>query len=93
MKINMLRYILVLVLEVPGGGPNKSLAGLWPTSANVAIHVLRETGITVRPEKLRTKYDTYTSFLIPVKKNSRRYNILLEANNWPMGCLVRPFER
>ena len=63
------------------------------TSANVAIHVLRETGITVRPEKLRTKYDTYTSFLIPIKKNSRRYNILLDANNWPMGCLVGPFER
>ena len=29
MKINILRYIMVLVLEVPGG-PNKSLAGLWP---------------------------------------------------------------
>ena len=29
----------------------------------------------------------------PIKKNSRRYNILLDANNWPMGCLVRPFER
>ena len=28
MKINMLRYILVLVPEVPGGGgPSKSLAG------------------------------------------------------------------
>ena len=33
MKINILRYILVLVLEVPGGRwPNQSLVGPWPIS-------------------------------------------------------------
>ena len=31
MKINMLRYIFVLVPEVPGGGGgSKSVVGLWP---------------------------------------------------------------
>ena len=40
MKIIMLRYNLVLVPEVPGGGgggwPSKSLAGLWPIGGSLS---------------------------------------------------------
>ena len=53
MKINMLRYILVLVPEVPGGGPNKSLAGLWPIiiilfSSNSKLSFLYNNVLTVK---------------------------------------------
>ena len=47
MNINIIRYILVPVPEVPGGGggpglPNKSLAGLWPNSFR--CHLVVTTG-------------------------------------------------
>ena len=62
------------------------------SAAHVAMHIYNASGISVRPEKLKTKYDTYTSFMIPARKDTRVYNTLMDAHLWPRGCLVKPFK-
>ena len=61
------------------------------TAASIAAHVYSKTGITITPEKLKTKYDSYSSFLLPVRKGSKDFDCLLKSHLWPKGCLVKQF--
>ena len=51
MKINILRYILVPVPEVPGEGgggrPNKSLAGLWPICLHSGMLGIQTSSLSI----------------------------------------------
>ena len=49
-----------------------------------------ETGIFVHVEKLKPKYDTYSSFYIPCTRKVIRE--LLKESIWPAGVLVRVYE-
>ena len=51
--------------------------------------IKRETGLYVKPEKLVTKYSTYSSFYIPCDGPARRS--LLDANIWPVGVMLKPY--
>ena len=59
------------------------------TQAQVSAHVYEVSGMRIRPEKLQTKYDTYSSFYIRCDKALR--NTLLQAVSWPSGVMVKPF--
>lgn len=61
------------------------------TSAQLAVYILREFGLTVRPEKLskKSQLQFYSSFYIPCNHNQRR--LLMNADLWPTGTLVKPF--
>ena len=59
------------------------------TVAEVGIHIRNATGISVKPEKLQTKYSTYASFCIRCDVKLR--NTLMDANVWPSGSLVKQF--
>ena len=75
--------------------PNRYVTGVFITRlapstscAQIAIHVRRETGLAIHPEKI-TKHDTYCSFYIPA--NSIQRSTLLDGSIWPKGSLVKPF--
>ena len=59
------------------------------TSAHLATYIRSEFGLTVRPEKLSTKAPFYSSFYIPSNHNQRQ--ILMNADMWPTGALIKPF--
>ncbi len=59
------------------------------TSRQIENYIKRETGLKVRPEKLETKYDSYSSFYIPA--NSQVRSMLLDGSLWPSGALLKPF--
>ena len=59
------------------------------TAAHVAVQVRKESGLTVRPEKLATRHASYSSFYI--RGNRRCQAQLLNADLWPKGALVKPF--
>ena len=59
------------------------------TTQQVERNVHVETGLTVRAEKLDTRYNTYCSFYI--KGDRRLRDQLLSADIWPEGTLVKPF--
>ena len=80
------------------GGPqrNRSVTGVFITRLNprltsrqIESFIKRETGLKVRPEKLETKYDSYSSFYIP--GDSQLRSMLLDASLWPSGALLKPF--
>lgn len=45
--------------------------------------------MTVHSEKIKTKYDSYSSFVI--KCNYGNVNKLLNADLWPVGSLIRKY--
>ena len=55
----------------------------------VERHVLQELGIKVKAEKLETKYDSYSSFLIRCDGFIR--SNLLDIERWPTNVLIKPF--
>ena len=57
------------------------------TSAEVAVHVLRYTSLTVRPFKLKAKHPSYSSFFISA--NKRQQETLLDAKIWPQSSQLR----
>jgi hypothetical protein len=61
------------------------------TELQVCRHVLKETdiNITCRPEKLRTRFSGYSSFLIQCQGQVRSQ--LRDPEIWPPGALVKPF--
>ena len=59
------------------------------TEKQLALHIKRETGLTVRPERLQTKYQTYRSYFIPGNKAVR--SAILQAELWPAPTLLKPF--
>lgn len=67
------------------------LSRLGPSTscAQIATRVRRETGLNVNPEKMKSKYDSYSSFYIRAERRDR--SILMDGNIWPAGTLVKPF--
>ena len=68
------------------------IRGLKPETgiAKVAIHVYRETGLTVRPEKMRNnRNDRYSSFFIRCNRQIRQS--LMDEHIWPTGTAISPF--
>jgi hypothetical protein len=59
------------------------------TEKHIELHIKHETGFSVRPERLATKYQTYRSYFIPCNK-AVRYAIL-NAELWPAPTLLKPF--
>ena len=59
------------------------------SAAHLAIHVHREVALTVRPEKMPTKYKGYSSFFI--RANPVQRSKLLNKNIWPQNTLIKPF--
>ena len=58
-------------------------------AADVAAHVSLETGLTVKCEAIKTKYDGYRSFCVKLSPHDQR--LLLNANLWPKGVLVKAY--
>ena len=58
-------------------------------AADVAAHVSLETGLTVKCEAIKTKYDGYRSFCVTLSPHDQR--MLLNANLWPKGVLVKAY--
>ena len=75
---------------------NRTVTGLFITrlhpyahARTLEQHVKRETGISVRVEKLPTKHSTYSSFYIRCDARVRR--ILWVPSLWPIGSLIKCF--
>ena len=58
-------------------------------AADVAAHVSLETGLTVKCEPIKTKYDGYRSFCVKLSPHDQ--HMLLNANLWPKGVLVKAY--
>ena len=58
-------------------------------AADVAAHVSLETGLTVKYEPIKTKYDGYRSFCVKLSPHDQ--HMLLNANLWPKGVLVKAY--
>lgn len=59
------------------------------STQQIRQHILMETGIVTRPEKLQTKYGGYSSFLIQCQHHIRSH--IINPEIWPRGSLVKPF--
>ena len=56
---------------------------------DIDAHVKKETGLAVNSEKLKTKYETYSSFYI--RCDGREKNALMDGQVWPTGALIKPY--
>ena len=61
------------------------------SDAELNEYVRMIAGCRVRTQKLKTKFNTYSSFYIPLARGS--WGILLEASIWPQGVLIKEFKR
>ena len=52
-------------------------------------YVFQMTGLRTNPEKLQTRYSSYSSFLIRGNKHMR--SMLMDAEMWDNGTLVKPY--
>ena len=75
---------------------NRSCSGVFitrlkphTTGNNVENYIRHETGLRVSPEKLPTRYDSYSSFFIRCSGTARAS--LLDGRMWPTGTLVKPY--
>jgi hypothetical protein len=59
------------------------------TTQQIDRHLLKELSINVKSEKLKTKYNTYSSFLIRCDGADR--SRLLDTEMWPVNVLIKPF--
>jgi hypothetical protein len=91
-------YLKAVSQEQYSGGQthNRAVTGVFlsrldpkTTSAQLALHVHREARLTVRPEKLETRYSGYSSFYI--RADHRHRNTLFDSYMWPTGCLIKPY--
>jgi len=78
-------------------GPNRTITGVFisrlhkrTSPENIAKHIRQEINMTVNPEKLQTKFDTYSSFYIRCQSATQR-RTLMDTNLWPNGSLIKPF--
>ena len=61
-------------------------------SAQVAVHIRRETGLTVRPEKLQLRNEGRTSrAFFFVRCNERDRYKLMDEYLWPVGTIIKPY--
>lgn len=75
---------------------NRRCTGLFVTrlkpntpAENLQRHVLKETGLKLLVVKLKTRYDTYSSF--HVKCDKQVLSKLLNSYMWPKGTFIKPF--
>ena len=59
------------------------------TSSNVEAFLRQELGLSVKAEKLQTRYNTYSSFYIACSGHNRAK--LIDGTVWPKGSLIKPF--
>ena len=59
------------------------------TSKDLALHIHREFGLTVRPEKVTNRSGLCSLFYIPGNQVLRQK--LMDADMWPEGTLIKPF--
>ena len=59
------------------------------TSSNVEAFLRQELGLSVKAEKLQTRYNTYSSFYIACSGYNRAK--LIDGTVWPKGSLIKPF--
>jgi hypothetical protein len=77
-------------------GSNRMVTGVFvsrfhqkTSSQMIAKHIQREAAISVKPEKLQTRYAEYSSFYIRCDGTDR--NDIMDANLWPRGTLIKPY--
>ena len=75
---------------------NKTITGVFitrldpsTTEHQISQHIKKETGMSVRAEKLATKYPSYSSFHIRGDRYTR--DCMLEPSLWPSGALIKLF--
>ena len=75
---------------------NKRCTGLFVTrllaktpAENLQRHIQKETGQNLHVVKLKTRYDSYSSF--HVKCDKQTMNSLMNSYLWPKGTFVKPF--
>ena len=61
----------------------------YTTANDVETYLRQETGMSVKAEKLPTRYNSYSSFYIGCRGPHRV--MLLDGRVWPMGSLVKPY--
>ena len=61
------------------------------SEAELNEYVRKIAGSRVRTQKLKTKFNTYSSFYTPLARGS--WGILIEASIWPQGVLIKEFKR
>ena len=61
------------------------------SEAELNEYVRKVAGCRVRTQKFKTKFNTYSSFYIPLARAS--WGILLEASILPQGVLIKEFKR
>ncbi len=59
------------------------------TINNIQQHVRRETGLSIRAEKLDTRFGSYSSFFI--RGDRRLRDQLMSAHIWPEGTFIKLF--
>ena len=59
------------------------------TEKDVVETIREQTGLTLKVEKLRSKYDTYTSFCI--RCSPRLRSMILDPYMWGCGAVVREY--
>ena len=59
------------------------------TSSDLQMLIRQETGLRVKPQKMRTKSTLYSSFYIEANKSSR--DLILHPDVWPKYTLLKPF--
>ena len=79
-----------------GQSGNRTITGLFvtnleprTTTKQIEVYVKRESGYKVTAEKLRTKFDSYSSFYIPCDQTTRRQ--LMDPFLWPAESKIKPF--
>ena len=60
-------------------------------ATQVRKYIKRHTGLSVKIERLKTKYNNYSSFFIPVTEPDR--SKLLNPEVWPTQCIVKKYCR
>ena len=58
-------------------------------NSNINKYIKQETGLDLKAEKLKTRYDTYSSFYI--RCSGRVRDTLIDGRLWPIGALVKPY--
>ena len=93
---NVLKAALKTTRQNNSNSNNRECIGVFlsrfapkTTVKAIAQHISSETGLTVQPEKLITRYSSYSSFFIRANKQVRA--TLLYPDLWPTRTLLKPY--
>ena len=59
------------------------------TVGQLRQHIKSELRCECQPQKLKARFNTYSSFFIPADRKLR--SALLDSQMWPVGSLIKPF--